>query len=80
MNRNLGAIFLLFGVLSSMQVAGQARRALLIGINTYQPEGTQTVRPAGCVNGRCELGTFTNLDGSDISVLRTRSSHEEVTK
>ena len=80
MNRNLGAIFLLFGVLSSMQIAGQTRRALLIGINTYQPARTQTVHPAGCVYDRCELGTFPNLNGSVISFLRMRSSPEEVTK
>ncbi|MGA2569236.1 MAG: caspase family protein [Terracidiphilus sp.] len=42
----------------------QTQRALLIGINTYQPEGTTAEHPAGCVYGRCELGSFQNLDGS----------------
>src|SRR5208337_4024643 len=39
-------------------------RALLIGINTYQPPGTTAAHPAGCTYGRCELGQFQNLDGS----------------
>src|ERR1700722_17423434 len=42
----------------------QTQRALLIGINTYQPAGTTADHPAGCIYGRCELGTFENLDGS----------------
>ena len=42
----------------------QTERALLIGINTYQPAGTTPDHPAGCIYGRCELGTFENLDGS----------------
>ena len=40
------------------------QRALLIGINTYQPAGTTAEHPAGCIYGRCELGAFQNLDGS----------------
>src|ERR1035437_10232954 len=43
---------------------GQTKRALLIGINTYQPQGTTAEHPAGCAYGRCELGTFQNLKGS----------------
>jgi hypothetical protein len=42
----------------------QTRRALLIGIDTYQPAGTTADHPAGCVYGRCELGTFENLRGA----------------
>jgi hypothetical protein len=42
----------------------ETQRALLIGINTYQPAGTTAEHPAGCIYGRCELGTFQNLDGS----------------
>jgi len=42
----------------------QTQRALLIGINTYQPEGTTAQHPAGCIYGRCELGSFENLDGA----------------
>lgn len=42
----------------------QTQRALLIGINLYQPEGTTAEHPAGCAYGRCEIGTFQNLDGS----------------
>jgi Caspase domain len=46
------------------QAFAQSQRALLIGINTYQPSGTTAEHPAGCVYGRCELGSFQNLDGS----------------
>src|SRR5580692_11323536 len=42
----------------------ETQRALLIGINTYQPAGTTAEHPAGCIYGRCELGSFQNLDGS----------------
>jgi len=42
----------------------ETQRALLIGINTYQPAGTTAQHPAGCVYGRCELGSFQNLDGA----------------
>src|SRR5579872_2796728 len=51
-------------LLSGLQVAGQTRRALLIGINLYQPAGTTAEHPAGCMYGRCELGAFENLEGS----------------
>jgi len=36
----------------------------LIGINTYQPAGSTAQHPAGCIYGRCELGSFENLDGA----------------
>lgn len=42
----------------------QTQRALLVGINTYQPAGTSAEHPAGCIYGRCELGAFQNLDGA----------------
>jgi hypothetical protein len=44
--------------------AAQTQRALLIGINTYQPPGTTAEHPPGCTYGRCELKAFQNLDGS----------------
>ena len=49
-----------------------ARRALLVGINLYQPEGTMAQHPAGCQGGRCDLPVFGNLDGSlnDVSAMR----------
>jgi hypothetical protein len=51
-------------LLAGTLTAAQTQRALLIGINTYQPAGTTADHPAGCIYGRCELGTFENLDGS----------------
>jgi hypothetical protein len=51
-------------VLAAPFAIAQTQRALLIGINTYQPAGTTAEHPAGCVYGRCELGSFQNLDGS----------------
>ncbi len=54
----------LVGALVASQALAQTQRALLIGINTYQPAGTTADHPAGCIYGRCELGTFQNLDGS----------------
>ena len=50
--------------LSASQVSAQTRRALLIGINTYQPRVPPPQHPAGCIYGRCELGSFENLEGS----------------
>jgi hypothetical protein len=51
-------------LLSGAQASPQTQRALLIGINTYQPEGTHAQHPAGCTYGRCELSHFENLDGA----------------
>src|ERR1700728_4445384 len=51
-------------VLTSAPVSAQTQRALLIGINTYEPPGTTPTHPPGCVYGRCELGYFENLDGA----------------
>jgi hypothetical protein len=50
--------------LAGSPASAETQRALLIGINTYQPAGTTAEHPAGCIYGRCELGTFQNLDGS----------------
>ena len=49
-----------------------ARRALLVGIDLYQPEGTRAQHPAGCQGGRCDLPVFGNLDGSlnDVAAMR----------
>jgi Caspase domain len=64
MRRYFVAISLFLSVLSGLQASGQTQRALIIGINTYQPAGTTAEHPAGCIYGRCELGTFENLEGS----------------
>jgi hypothetical protein len=50
--------------LASPAAFAETQRALIIGINTYQPTGTTAEHPAGCIYGRCELGAFQNLDGS----------------
>jgi hypothetical protein len=42
----------------------QTRRALILGIDTYQPVGTTAQHEAGCTYGRCELGSFQNLEGA----------------
>ena len=60
----LTSLVLLCIVATSWQGFGQTRRALLIGINLYQPPGTTAAHPAGCMYGRCELGSFLNLEGS----------------
>ena len=56
--------FLSVSLLCSTATPAQTQRALLIGINTYQPPGTTASHPPGCVYGRCELGYFENLDGA----------------
>jgi len=58
------ALSALIGALAVPLAAAPTQRALLIGINTYQPAGTTAEHPAGCIYGRCELGSFQNLDGS----------------
>jgi hypothetical protein len=58
---------LVWPLLLESQTAGSgsgARRALVVGINLYQPEGTKAQHPAGCQGGRCDLPVFGNLDGS----------------
>ena len=42
----------------------QTRRALIIGIDLYQPAGTTATHEASCTYGRCELGSFQNLEGA----------------
>jgi len=52
-------------LLCLMGAAGaQTQRALIIGIDTYQPTGTTAMHEAGCTYGRCELGSFENLQGA----------------
>jgi hypothetical protein len=46
--------------------------ALLIGINTYQPQGTAARHSDGCVEGRCDLAKFPNLEGQVNDVLSFR--------
>ena len=58
------ALSALAGTFVCSPASAETQRALLIGINTYQPAGTTAEHPAGCAYGRCELGTFENLDGS----------------
>lgn len=61
----VGAVLSAVVVVCGVTWAGaQTKRALLIGINTYQPAGTTAQHPAGCAYGRCELGSFENLDGA----------------
>jgi len=64
MRPRVAAVSILTCVLAAMPAAAQTQRALLIGINTYQPEGTQAQHPAGCTYGRWELQRFDNLDGA----------------
>jgi hypothetical protein len=62
--------FFFFFVLGSSWA--QVRRALLIGINTYQPFETSAKHPDGCTGGRCDLPKFENLDGAlnDVAAMR----------
>jgi hypothetical protein len=64
MKANLAALCVFLCTLSGTQIAAQTKHALLIGINTYQPEGTNAQHPAGCSDGRCQLARFENLQGS----------------
>jgi hypothetical protein len=64
MNRWALALACTVTMLATGPAGAQTERALLIGINTYQPAGTQAQHPAGCAYGRCELGTFPNLEGA----------------
>ena len=58
------AMLLPLCMLCSALAPGQTQRALLIGINTYEPPGTTPEHPPGCIYGRCDLGYFENLDGA----------------
>ena len=64
MKVHVAALFALVSALAAIPAGAQTERALLLGINTYQPAGTSAEHPAGCIYGRCELGAFQNLDGS----------------
>ena len=64
MNKYVASLSSLILALTATTAAAQTQRALLIGINTYQPAGTTAQHPAGCIYGRCELGAFQNLDGA----------------
>jgi hypothetical protein len=44
--------------------SAQSKRALILGIDTYQPKGTTAQHDTGCTYGRCGLGSFENLDGA----------------
>jgi hypothetical protein len=56
-------------LLIGFEAVAQTKRALLIGIDMYQPAGTSAQHP-GCAygisgaDGRCALGSFPNLKGS----------------
>ncbi|HTW48873.1 MAG TPA: caspase family protein [Acidobacteriaceae bacterium] len=56
----------------AVSLHAQTRRALLIGINLYQPPHTAAAHPAGCVGGRCDVSALPNLDGSlnDVAAMR----------
>ena len=60
----LALLSAVIAVFAGPPAVAQTQRALLIGINIYQPQGTIAAHPAGCVYGRCELKAFQNLDGS----------------
>ena len=57
------AVLIAFLCLSA-GVRAQTKRALILGIDTYQPTGTTAQHDASCVYGRCELGSFENLEGA----------------
>ena len=64
MKSTFAAAFVWICVLCGTPGPAQTKRALLIGINTYEPAGTKAQHPDGCTYGRCELGYFENLDGA----------------
>ncbi len=64
MKSTSAATFVWLCVLCGTPGPAQTKRALLIGINTYEPAGTRVQHPDGCTYGRCELGYFENLDGA----------------
>ena len=45
-------------------LSAQTKRALIVGIDLYQPTGTTATHDPGCAYGRCELGSFENLEGA----------------
>jgi hypothetical protein len=66
---------LLCGATGSAQTVASVsgtKRALLIGINTYQPADTQAKHAPNCRGGRCDLPTFQNLQGPTNDVMAMR--------
>ena len=55
---------ILLASLCAAAAHAQTKRALILGINTYQPVGTTAQHDPGCTYGRCELGSFENLQGA----------------
>ncbi len=72
MRLRLPSLCVLILLIASKHSHPQARRALLIGINTYQPSQTTAQHPAGCIGGRCDLPVFENLDAAlnDVAAMR----------
>jgi hypothetical protein len=70
--RALLAAFCLF--VPTLHASGQAKYALLIGIDTYQPAGTTVKRPPGADTGRFAPGAplFNNLTGPTYDVTSMR--------
>ena len=64
MKMYVAALSSLVLALTGTLAVSQTQHALVIGINTYQPAGTTAQHPAGCIYGRCELGSFENLEGA----------------
>jgi hypothetical protein len=59
------SVLVLVSLLCTLGAAhSQTRRALILGIDTYQPAGTTAQHDASCTYGRCELGSFENLEGA----------------
>lgn len=63
-----------FGLMLALATAapGQTRRALLIGINQYQPPLGAAIPAKGCRGARCNPANLPNLSGpiNDVSALR----------
>jgi hypothetical protein len=69
----LRIVFLLLCLpLVAVSQHAQTRRALLIGINLYEPPHSTAEHPAGCTGGRCDVSALPNLDGSlnDVAAMR----------
>ncbi len=67
-----GLLFVCTGGASAQAPGPPAKRALLIGINTYQPAATSAKHSPGCHGGRCDLPTYPNLRGpiNDVAAMR----------
>ena len=73
-NWSRACILMSFAVIAAAAAAQQSHtmRALLVGINQYEPAGMQPTHPTGCQGGRCDLPHFANLKGSLNDVLAIR--------